>query len=70
MKLTPAQQKLLVRAHPACLRLLRAAGGLKGATNVRLRVATVAILRGVLETAWKNVAPPAILAAGSRETAK
>jgi hypothetical protein len=70
VKLTPAQRTLLVRAHPAMFMPVKGGWGLKGATNVKLRVATVGIVRGALETAWKNVAPPSVLAAAPGETAK
>jgi hypothetical protein len=55
--LTPAQQRSLVRAHPAVFTPVRGGWGLRGATNVKLRLATVAVLRPALEAAWKHVAP-------------
>ncbi|MBS0376868.1 MAG: MmcQ/YjbR family DNA-binding protein [Proteobacteria bacterium] len=60
VKLTPAQQRALVRAHPAVFRPVKGGWGLKGATNVKLRAATVAVLRPALEAAWNNSAPAAL----------
>jgi hypothetical protein len=38
--------------------------GLKGATNVKLRSATVAVVRPALKAAWRNVAPSSLVAEG------
>ena len=57
IKLTPAQQHSLARAYPKVFMPVSGGWGLKGATNVKLRVATVTILRPALKTAWQNVAP-------------
>jgi hypothetical protein len=57
VKLTPAQQRSFVRAHPRVFKPVKGGWGIKGATNVKLRVATVAVLRPALEAAWENVAP-------------
>jgi hypothetical protein len=64
VKLTPDQQRSFVRASPAVFAPVKGGWGLKGATNVRLRFATLAILRPALEAAWKNVAPSSLWAAG------
>jgi hypothetical protein len=61
VKLTPAQQKRFVRAHPSLFKPVAGGWGLKGATNVKLRTATVAALRPALVAAWKNAAPPSLL---------
>jgi hypothetical protein len=70
VKLTPTQQKLFLRAHPTVFMPVTGGWGLKGATNVKLRVATVAILRPALEAAWKNVAPSSLVAAAFNRTTK
>ena len=70
VKLTPAQQQSFVRAHPAVFMPVRGGWGRKGATNVKLRVATVAILRPAIEAAWKNVAPSSLVAAAFSGAAK
>jgi hypothetical protein len=68
VKLTPAQQQSFVRAHPAVFTPVRGGWGLKGATNVKLRVATAAIVRPSLQAAWKNVAPSSLVAAAFNAT--
>jgi hypothetical protein len=70
VKITHAQQKLFVRAHPAVFMPVRGGWGFKGATNVKLRLATVAILRPALEAAWKSVAPSSLVAAAFNRTTK
>ena len=57
VKLTPAQQRTFVRAHPAVFTPVKGGWGLRGTTNVKLRVATVAALHPALEAAWQNIAP-------------
>jgi hypothetical protein len=63
VKLTPTQQRDLVRAHPAVFTPVKGGWGLKGATNVKLRPATIALVRPALETAWKNAAPASLAGA-------
>jgi hypothetical protein len=70
VKLTPAQQQSIVRVHPTVFTPVRGGWGLKGATNVKLRVATMAIVRPALEAAWKNVAPSSLVAAAFNGTTK
>ncbi len=60
VKLTPAQQRALVRAHPSVFMPVRGGWGIRGATNVKLRTATVALLRPALEAAWVNAAPASL----------
>ena len=57
VKLTPAQQRQLVRSEPEAFRPVKGAWGVKGATQVFLESAEPAVVRGALVTAWKNVAP-------------
>jgi hypothetical protein len=66
IKLTPAQQQSLVRAQPRVFTPVKGGWGVRGATNVKLHVATVTILRPALEAAWKNVAPRTLLVAASK----
>ena len=66
VKLTPAQQRSFVRAHPAVFEPVRGGWGLRGATGVKLRTATVAVLRPALERAWRNIAPSSPPAAAGR----
>jgi hypothetical protein len=63
VKLTPAQQRSFVRAHPSVFTAVRGGWGLRGATNVKLRGATAAIVRPAIETAWNNVVPTAVRSA-------
>jgi hypothetical protein len=62
VKLTPAEQELFVRSHPLVFKPVRGGWGLKGATSVKLRTATIPILRPALMAAWKNAAPPSLVA--------
>lgn len=70
VKLTPAQQRSFVRAHPTVFTPVKGGWGLKGATNVKLRAATVAVLRPALEAAWNNAAPSSLVAPASSQTPK
>jgi hypothetical protein len=58
VKLTPVQQRSFVSAHPTVFMPVKGGWGLKGSTSVRLRPATIAVLRPALEAAWKNIALP------------
>jgi hypothetical protein len=66
VRLTPAQQRAVVRAHPRVFQPVKGGWGLRGATNVKLRLATAATLRPALARAWKSVAPPSTAAASRR----
>ena len=57
VKLTPAQQAELVRAHPAAFEPAAGAWGRRGATTVRLRRAQEEPVRRALLDAWRNTAP-------------
>jgi hypothetical protein len=63
VKLTPEQQRALVRVHPAVFTPVKGGWGLKGATNVKLRPATIAVVRPALAAAWKNAAPASLTGA-------
>ena len=57
VKLSIVQQRFFVEASPAIFTPVKGGWGLKGATNVKLRVATVVALRPALAAAWENIAP-------------
>lgn len=62
VKLSTAQQELFVRSHPTVFTPVKGGWGLRGATNVKLRTATIAVLRPALAAAWKNAAPRSLVA--------
>jgi hypothetical protein len=70
VKLTPTQQRSFVRAHPTVFMPVKGGWGLKGATNVKLRLATVATARPALARAWKNAAPRSLTAPASKALQK
>jgi hypothetical protein len=70
VKLTPAQQRGFVRAHPEVFRPVKGGWGRKGATSVRLRAATAVILQPALEAAWKNAARPSLAATTGQKSAR
>ena len=57
VKLTPLQQQLFVLAAPDVFLPVKGGWGRRGATNVRLKSATAAVVREALATAWRNTAP-------------
>ncbi len=57
VRLTGEQQRALVEAEPKVFVVVKGAWGRQGATNVRLRPAKRATVRGALEAAWRNRAP-------------
>lgn len=57
VKLKPLQQSQFIAAHPAVFAPILGGWGLRGATSVNLRCATVAAVRPALFEAWRNVAP-------------
>jgi hypothetical protein len=67
LKLTPEQQEALVSAEPEVYVPVTGGWGRGGATNVRLRAATVRSLRVGLAAAWRNVAPPRLAEKHARE---
>jgi hypothetical protein len=54
VKLTVEQQELFVRGVPNAFEPVPGAWGRGGATNVRLRTATIAAVREALTLAWRN----------------
>jgi hypothetical protein len=61
LKLTPEQQAFYSALHPKVFEPVRGGWGRRGATNVRLRHASEAILQPAMVLAWNNVASPKIL---------
>jgi hypothetical protein len=61
LKLTPAEQRALVREHREAFAPAAGAWGRQGWTTVRLEAADEAAIRGALILAWENVTarPPA-----------
>jgi hypothetical protein len=57
VKLTPEQQEEFVRAEPEVFVPVKGGWGRGGATSVRLRAATVKILKQAMAAAWCNAAP-------------
>jgi hypothetical protein len=69
VKLTPEQQEAFVEGAPAIFRPVKGGWGLKGATNVRLAEATRRALAPALATAWRNVAPRALVESEAKKPA-
>src|SRR4051812_49542071 len=61
VKLTQAQQSMLVDAEPEIFRPVPGGWGRQGYTNVRLAKADATTLRSALGLAWGNVAPKTLL---------
>ena len=60
VKLTPEQQDVLVSAEPELITPIPGGWGKKGWTLVDQNKADEALLKSVLTTAWKNVAPKSL----------
>jgi hypothetical protein len=63
VKLTPNQQKLVVREAPDAFVALKGGWGKRGATQVVLRHAKKPIVRKALAAAWANTAPKSLVRA-------
>lgn len=63
VKLTPAQQQRLIGDDPETFVPAAGAWGRKGATTIRLRDASKAVVRDALYNAWCNTAPKALVRA-------
>ena len=61
VRLTPPQQKMFVQAEPRMFVPVKGGWGRRGATQVRLKTAGKAAVRGALEAAWRNAAPPRLV---------
>lgn len=59
VKLTPADQKRLIAAHPKMFEPVKGTWGIRGCTQVHLKPARVAQLREALRHAWLATAPKA-----------
>ena len=55
VKLTPAEQRELMRKHPKMFEPSAGAWGRQGCTNVRLAAASGAIVRGAVTLAWEAI---------------
>jgi hypothetical protein len=62
VKLFPDQQKDFVRDEPEVFAPVNGAWGRRGATHVRLRAAKKASVQRALAAAWRNTAPPKLVA--------
>jgi hypothetical protein len=60
VKLSPEQQEMLVAAEPVLIKPIPGGWGKKGWTLVDQNKADEALLKSVLQTAWKNVAPKSL----------
>jgi hypothetical protein len=60
VKLTPNQQKLVVREAPDAFAAIKGGWGRRGATQVVLRHAKKATVRKALAAAWANTAPKSL----------
>jgi hypothetical protein len=56
VKLTPEQQQSFVTMAPGAFRPCKGSWGERGATNVCLEAAKVAVVRAALDAAWRNIA--------------
>jgi hypothetical protein len=63
VKVTPGEQRELMRAHPDVFVPSSGAWGRQGCTNVRLAVADERTVRAAIVLAWEN---SAVMAKGSR----
>jgi hypothetical protein len=63
VKLTPEQQEAFVSAEPEVFLPVKGAWGRGGATSVRLGPARAKSMRVALAVAWRNIAPPKLVAA-------
>lgn len=61
LKLTPDQQRLFLETSPPLFQPVKGSWGEKGWTQVRLEQTDNEIVRHVMATAWRNVAPKAVV---------
>ena len=66
VKLTPLQQSQFMAAFPSIFVPAPGKWGLGGSTIVKLRSATTRVLRPAMFEAWRNVAPPALVARAAK----
>ena len=60
VRLTPKQQKEFILLDPEAFLLIKGVWGLRGATNVHLRLAKKRMVKDALIAAWRNVAPKSL----------
>ncbi len=60
VKVTPAEQQMFVKAHPAIFEPVKGGWGRKGATSVHLKATKKASLRVALAAAWRLAAPKSL----------
>ncbi len=64
VKLTPEQQRSLVRAQPEVFEPCNGAWGRQGCTYVWLKSAKEGVVRRALAAAWRNTAPKRLIEQG------
>ena len=69
VKLTPDEQRELMRAYPRMFTPAAGAWGLQGWTVVRLHAAEEAAVRAAVLMAWQGVTSPSAIRGGSRRSA-
>jgi hypothetical protein len=57
VKLTPDEQRDLVRSDPDVFQAVKGAWGRRGSTSIHLPAAKIEIVREALGAAWRNTAP-------------
>lgn len=57
VKLTPDEQRHLVRGDPKVFQAVKGAWGRRGSTSIHLPAAKIEVVREALDTAWRNTAP-------------
>src|SRR5216110_2773001 len=70
VKLTPEQQQSFMQAAPNAFKPVAGAWGLRGATIVTLRAAKQSMVKEAMILAWRNTAPPGLLAGDSKQPPK
>ena len=61
VKLTPDEQRPLVRGDPNVFQAVKGAWGRRGSTSIRLPAAKIEIVREALGAAWRNTVPKRLL---------
>ena len=61
--LSPQDQDLIVRAHPAAFSPVKGTWGANGSTTVMLKIASKKAVAAALEAAWRKRAPKRLIAA-------
>jgi len=61
IKLTPADQNLLIETSPTVFAPIKGSWGMKGWTLIHLEHADAEIVRHAIAIAWRTVAPPTVI---------